>query len=310
VSEDTFLFACPTCRGELEANTPDEWRCPADGHRYPRLDGIWCLLPPDRLAYFRQFMAEYDTVREAESRGSRDPAYYRALPFQDLSGRHPGDWRIRAASFRSFLDREVGPMEKQAGRPLAVLDLGAGSGWLSYHLARRSHRVAAIDLQTGGMDGLGAHVHYDVAFTPVQAEYDHLPFAPGQFDLVVYNASFHYSTDYLQALSETMRVLTPGGKVVILDTPVYSDRRSGEQMVREREARFLSDHGFPSNAIPCENFLTYERLDELARKTGLAWRIIRPFYGLRWALRPWRARLRGHREPASFMVIAGERTQP
>jgi SAM-dependent methyltransferase len=305
-----FDFVCPACRGELEAGTGEEWRCPADGHRYARVDGIWRFLSPDRLAYFRQFMAEYETVREAEGRGSDDPAYYRALPFQDLSGRHSDAWSIRAASFRVFLARVVEPAEREADRPLSILDLGAGSGWLSYRLAKRGHRVAAADLQVGPMDGLGAHVHYDAPFMPVQAEYDHLPFAPGQADLVVYNASFHYATDYLRALSEAMRVLAPGGRVVVLDTPVYKDRRSGEQMVREREAQFLKDYGFPSNAVPCENFLTYDRLDELSRKTGLAWRISRPFYGLGWALRPLRARLRGRREPAGFMVIVGERALP
>jgi SAM-dependent methyltransferase len=255
-------------------------------------------------------MTEYETVREAEGQGSRDPSYYRALPFCDLTGQHSDNWRIRAASFSSFLEHVVQPLERQGGATLSILDLGAGSGWLSYHLARRGHQVAAVDLQTGHMDGLGTHIHYDVPFTPVQAEYARLPFALGQADLVVYNASFHYSTDYLESLSEARRVLKPAGQVVILDTPVYRDRRSGEQMVREREARFVKEHGFPSNAIPCENFLTYDRLDELALKSGLTWRIFKPFYGLGWALRPWRARLRGHREPASFMVIAGQRARP
>lgn len=287
--------------------TEHDLRCPADGHSYSRVDGVWRFLPPEREAYFRQFMAEYEHVRRAEGRGSDDPAYYRALPFEDLSRRHPDSWRIRATSFRSFLDHVVRPVEQRAGRPLVVLDLGAGSGWLSYHMARRGHGAAAVDLQVGRSDGLGSHVHYDLAFTPVQAEYDHLPFAPGQADLVVYNASFHYSTDYVRALAEATRVLAPTGKLVVLDTPVYNDRRSGEQMVREREAQFLKDHGFASNAIPCENFLTYSRLEELGRKAGFEWKIIRPFYGWSWALRPWRARLRGHREPASFMIIVGER---
>jgi SAM-dependent methyltransferase len=309
-------FVCPACGSELEAaGTADsaaaegveELRCPADGHRYGRINGIWRFLPPDRAAYFSRFMEEYETVRKAEGRGSEDPSYYRALPFQDLTGRYSDNWRIRAASFRVFEERVLRPAEGRAGGPMDIVDLGAGCGWLSHRLALRGHNPVAVDLSTGVSDGLGAHVHFEVPFTCVQSEFAHLPFAGGQADLAVYNASFHYSTDYSASLAEALRVLRPVGSVVILDSPVYGDRRSGEQMVREREALFLKEYGFPSNAVPCENFLTHARLDELARDLGLSWEIFKPFYGLGWALRPWRARLRGRREPAAFMVIVGRR---
>jgi HemK-related putative methylase len=108
-------------------------------------------------------------------------------------------------------------------------------------------------------------------------------------------------------LAEALRVLQPEGTVAIVDSPVYHDASSGAQMVRERETQFQKKYGFASNSIPSENYLTYDRLEELARKLGLRWQRIEPFYGWRWALRPWRARLRGHREPARFMVILGSR---
>ncbi len=302
-----FDFACPVCRGELEVVGPEELRCPAEGTSYRRVDGIWRFLPPERLAYFGRFVKEYEAVRLAEGRCSDDPAYYRSLPFRDLTGRHSANWRIRARSFETLLGRCLRPMEARLRRPLSLLDLGAGSGWLSYHVVKRGHQAAAVDLLANDFDGLGAHLHYDVPFTPVQAEFDHLPFATGGVDLVVYNASLHYSTDYSVALMEALRVLNAAGRVAIVDTPVYRDASSGEQMVRERETQFLKQYGFPSNAIPCENYLTYDRLEELGRAIGLRWEIYKPFYGWRWALRPWRARLRGRREPAGFMVIVGTR---
>ncbi len=55
------------------------------------------------------------------------------------------------------------------------------------------------------------------------------------------------------------------------------------------------------------NYLTYERLAQVADALSLQWQVIRPFYGWRWAIRPWLARLRGHREPASFYLIVGQR---
>jgi SAM-dependent methyltransferase len=271
------------------------------------VEGIWRFLLPEREAYFRQFMREYETVRQAEGRGADDPAYYRALPFEDRTGRFREDWRIRARSFRALVARVVAPLEAERGRLLTVLDLGAGNGWLSYRLAQRGHGVAAVDLLTNAFDGLGAHVHYDVPFTPVQAEFDRLPFADGEADLIVFNASLHYSTSYETTLGEALRVLRRDGRLVIMDSPVYRDPASGEQMVREREAQFEEKYGFPSNALPSENYLTYDRLAELGEALGLRWRFIRPFYGWRWVLRPWKARLLGRREPAQFLVVVGRR---
>ena len=65
------------------------------------------------------------------------------------------------------------------------------------------------------------------AFAAVVAEYDRLPVARGQMDLVVFNASLHYSTDYAVTLGETLRVLRQRGTLVILDSPTYTDPTSG-----------------------------------------------------------------------------------
>ena len=300
-----FTFACPQCGGPLEPVGPEEQRCPVDGLSFHREDGIWRFLTPERAAYFRQFLDEYATIRRAEGRGSDDPAYYRALPFDDRTARHRRDWRIRAKSYRVFVDRVLRPLEARLGRPLKILDLGAGNGWLSARLAQRGHRVAAIDLQTNAFDGLGAHVHYDIDFLPLQAEFDRLPFAKDQFDLALFNASFHYTTDYAVTLREGLRVVKPEGEVVLLDSPVYRDGSSGAAMVREREATFERAYGFASNAIPCENYLTDDRLEALAASLDLRWQIHAPFYGWRWAARPWIAKLRRRREPARFLIVAG-----
>jgi hypothetical protein len=100
-------------------------------------------------------------------------------------------------------------------------------------------------------------------------------------------------------------VLRPDGEVVILDSPLYHDPASGEQMVREREGTFRRAFGLASNALPSQNYLTFRHLTELSARTGLNWTFFRARYGWRWALRPWKARLLGRREPAQFQVIRG-----
>jgi len=296
-------FACPRCHALLELTSPDEMVCPVDRLPFRRIDQVWRMLLPEREPVYRTFIQEYEAIRRAEGRGSPLAEYYRSLPYRDLSGRMAGDWRIRSASFDAFIQHILQPMEALSGRPLSVLDLGAGCGWLSNRLAGRGHSVAAVDLLINNFDGLGCWRFYETAFTPLQAEFDQLPFLEQSFDLIIFNASLHYSTHYETTFQETLRVLRPPGKLVVLDSPVYQDVTSGMEMVRERERRFVKQYGFPSNALPSENYLTYQKLAELTARYHLHSQILTPFYGLSWILRPLKAHLLGQREPAKFHLV-------
>ncbi len=308
MNDNSIKFACPACGYLLEQLTLDEQYCSVDLTHFYRIDGIWRFLLPPRAQALAKFIREYETIRAAEGRGSDDSSYYRALPFADLTGRLTADWRIRAISYNALIERVLEPRETR-GSPLTILDLGAGNGWLSYRLAQRGHTLAAVDLLVNVSDGLGARVHYDLDWTCIQAEFDCLPLAGNQADLIIFNSSFHYSADYESTLKSVRRILKPDGAVIILDTPVYSNGASGASMVAERQAQFVRAYGFSSDGIKSENYLTYDRLHALGRSTGFEWDLSRPFRGLRWATRPWLARLRKRREPAEFLLIVGKSTR-
>lgn len=272
---------------------------------YYRREGIWHLLRPGRDAYFEQFIQDYKTVRLTEGRGSHDPAYFRALPWADLSGKRVGHCRDRALTFRTLMRRVIEPAEVQSKHPLKIADLGAGNGWLSAQLAARGHRTAAVDLMINAYDGLGAHIYYEHCFTPIQAEFEALPFREQDLDIVIFNQSLHYAARYEVALQEALRTIGPAGLIIIADTAVYHDSGSGRQMVMEREAGFERLVGFPSNALPAENFLTYQRLKALATELGVRWHLYWPIPRWRWTVRRLRAQLRAQREPAQFPLIIG-----
>jgi len=212
----------------------------------------------------RQFVEDYGRIRSAEGRGSEESDYYRALPFADLTGRNSDQWRIRARTFRHFV-HSVLP-QKHA----KVLDLGAGNCWLSYRLAELHHQPVAVDIFSDPRDGLRAARHYPVPFPLVEADFDWLPFTKESFDLVVFNASFHYSADYARTLAEARRCLRPEGRVVILDSPVYKLSQHGEQMRAERQVFFEQQHGFRSEALRSIEFLDESMLDALARDLNIA----------------------------------------
>ena len=305
-TQPDWQLACPRCRHGLgAAGAADESvACPGCATTYVRRDGVWRLLSPDREEFYVPFLRDYHIVRAAEGRGSDDPAYYHRLPEPTPGDPLAGQWQIRRRTFDHFR-RSVLP---RLGRGLRVLDLGAGVGWLSHHLARLGHFPCAVDLSTDARDGLGAARHYAPAWPRLQAEFDRLPLTDGQADLVVFNASFHYSTDYRATLREALRVLTPAGRVVILESPLYRHDHSGRQMVAERHAAFERQYGTRSDALPSVEYLTDTMLADLGRELGLSWRRFTPWYGWRWALRGWVAWWKGKREPSRFVILVAVKT--
>ena len=186
-------------------------------------------------------MERYEAVRTEEGRRVANRQHLEALPFRDLSGQRRKEWAVRAASFRSLLRRVVRPLERRRRRPLSIVDVGSGVGWLAHRLAGRGHDVAAIDLVTNDVDGLGVNRLFGRAVTSIQAEFDRLPLPDACVDLLVYNAAIHYSSDYATTLREALRVLRGGGEIAVMDSPIYADPRAGRRWSPSATERFIDD---------------------------------------------------------------------
>jgi ubiquinone/menaquinone biosynthesis C-methylase UbiE len=191
-----------------------------------------------------------------------------------------------------------------------VLDIGAGNCWLSYRLACRGHRPVAIDLLDNNADGLGAGRHYlshlEQPFVRIQAEMDNLPFASAQFDIAIFNASFHYSTNYQHTLKEVVRCLRSPGYLVIADSPFYDTERDGQAMLAEKQLTFIQKFGISPDAVENREYLTPAILGELAEELKLRWTVHKPWYGVRWMLRPAKAFFSSSRKPSKFHLFVAK----
>jgi len=312
---DTTLelrLLCPKCRRQSPSPTSSEsiLRCPDCDFTISETAGIFRALRPERQLYFDRFVEQYSAVRSKEGRGSSSSEYYLALPFQDLTGNNSWQWKIRARTFRHFEKHLLPEIERRHPKGFDVLDIGAGNCWLSYRLGLRGHRPVAVDLLDNEADGLGAGVHYlrhmKQPFPRFQAEMDCLPFDDAQFDVVIFNASFHYSVDYEVTFAETLRCLRRPGHVVIADSAFYRREESGRAMLEEKRSSFKQRFGFESDSIPSREYLTPQTLNQLADRFRIHWRVLRPWYGFDWALRPIKARLARRRAPSRFYLFWGQ----
>lgn len=298
-------LVCPACRSALGARDGVS-RCDVCDEDYPTVGGIHCLLPGTCATHYERFLADYTSVRKAEGRATVDPEYFRRLPEPTPGGPIEWQWRIRRRTWATARD-EVFDRSHNGDRSLVVLDVGAGVGWLSNRLAELGHEPHAIDLTVDDEDGLGAARHFERDLPRDQAEMDALPFADGSADLVVFNASLHYSTDYVRTLCEALRVLRPDGRIVVMETPIYVSAAAGRAMVAERHAEFEQRFGTRSDSVASIEYLTPAMLAGLERDLDVLWHRHRTWYGWRWAWRPWSARLHRRRRPSAFAVLVARR---
>jgi SAM-dependent methyltransferase len=258
-----------------------------------------------------RFRRAYTALREREGRGSGGIAELLSLPYL-RDGPWKEHWRVRARTFECFVDTVVEPLSRAKGSGLRVLDLGAGNGWLCYRLHALGHEPVAVDWRYDRVDGLGAagqyHSHGSPMFPRLAASFDALPLPPSQYDLAVFNASAHYSTDLHLTLTEAVRVLIAGGTVAILDSPFYRSARDGEAMVAEKRAGQGLDLGTARDdllSISSIEYLTRDRLFHASQGLGLRWRRHRVRYPFTYELRPLKALLLRRRAPSRFDLWEG-----
>lgn len=254
----------------------------------------------------RRFRDAYARHRAAEGRAASAAELF-ALPFL-REGPLAHQWRVRARTFLCFVKHVLDARAAEvAPRPLRVLDLGSGNGWLCYRIARQGHAALAIDLRTDAVDGLGAAAQYADRLSPIfpriAASFETLPLADDCTDIAVFNASLHYALDLQHALMEAERVVMPGGRITILDSPFYASVEDGDAMVEEKLRRAPQQFGVLAQdlvALPFVEYLTPERLESASASPGLVWRRHRVRYPFAYEVRPLLAKLRRGRTPSRF----------
>jgi SAM-dependent methyltransferase len=317
VRSPSLGLRCPECRELLIAlshrslaRENSSAHCTRCGGAFEQVHGIWQSLPESRHAHLAQFIEAFELAGQDVGKGSSESDFYLALPFRDLTQTETRRWAIRAKTFRFLQEEVLSELAGEGDPPLTILDLGAGNGWMSYRLARLGHRPVAVDLLTNSRNGLGAASHFrselPELFPRFQAEFNNLPFADGQFDCAIFNASFQFSEDFDQTIAEAVRCLRPGGVLIIADSPTYSVETTMSRSQERTGARDPKEPGLSKEGLAGREYLTPQRLNALEVRHNFEWSAHRYWCGFRWACRTWLAKWREGGEPPQYILYSAQ----
>ena len=114
------------------------------------------------------------------------------------------------------------------GRPRSILEIGAGNGAFLKSVAGEASKLTGLDPNDEHVSALQAE-----GFDAVKGTGEALPYADGEFDVVVFSFTPHHMSNWDAALSEAVRVARHS--VEILDTwydDTIADQRTAHEFSR------------------------------------------------------------------------------
>jgi ubiquinone/menaquinone biosynthesis C-methylase UbiE len=187
-------------------------------------------------------------------------------------------WDRRAARFDDDFGHSIRtPAERAAwdrifhlvlaGRGvLHALDAGCGTGFLAFELAARGHHVIGVDFAPGMLAEArrkaaerGASIRFEAA------DAEQLPFMAGSFHFAISRHVLWTLQHPEAAIAEWIRVLRPGGRLVVVDGQFDADAAP----LSPENARLSPEYAAVGDQLPFLGGRAREEIETLLKAHGL-----------------------------------------
>jgi ubiquinone/menaquinone biosynthesis C-methylase UbiE len=174
---------------------------------------------------------------------------------------------IATAGERAAWDRIL-DLVVPSGGALDAFDAGCGTGFLSLELATRGHRVTGVDFAPAMLAAAQSKAAAQgLAIRLEEGDAENLPFPAGSFDLAISRHVLWTLPHPEAAIDEWIRVLRPGGRLVIVDGAQYNDATAPPQ---RENARTSTEYAAIGDQLPFYGGRPRAEIEVLLRAHGLA----------------------------------------
>ena len=114
--------------------------------------------------------------------------------------------------------------------PMIIADMGAGEGTLSQLLARTAKQVIAID-NSPKMVEYGARIGAENGYANLEyrlGDLEEPPIESATVDVVLFSQALHHAARPQRAVESALRILKPGGRILILDLASHTYEQAKE----------------------------------------------------------------------------------
>jgi SAM-dependent methyltransferase len=258
-SENEIIFRCPACKTPLLISVnSDHFSCNACGFDIPVIEGI-PLLVKDQAAV--------DRLIDDATKAGRAAWYEHPQIVQ-----WQGPYRHHLEKRKLYVKSVLSSFSKRVSKPILGLDLGCGDGANIVYLAKHLSTLYASDYN---LLRLIRASHVPGAKQVVMADVTDYPAIDNSFDLIFFNHVLEHISDDDKALSETYRILKPGG-LVILGTP------------NEGALFWQLAYKLSPNSLATTDHVHFYTIGSLSRKCLQAGFVIQDAHPIGWGVPHWR----------------------
>jgi len=202
---------------------------------------------------YKDFEKLYLNVRRKENRIYTDEIV-KNLPVINKENPLFNEWQMRKTS----LDKLISYLKRKS-RPIRIMELGCGNGWLANHLSKISlSEVDGVDINKTELEQATRVFNESLNLKFIYGNISDNIFENEAFDFIIASSCIQYFFDLRGLIRQLLKLLKNEGELHILDSSLY--RTSEVPQAQKRTEQYYSNLNYPEMS----SFYHHHSFDELS----------------------------------------------